>query len=160
MEVVKNTGFQVENIMAQLVTEFTKCSDRNFLHDGEASQANMVREYSCNDNVCVLYVIVMHCLKFFTTFTVFTRLVAKSVHNDVMICSGTLRITGHLIIEASHFCISVYLSSCRREFGSRFCYWATFYGVEGLVSLFFVPVHQKEIFSSWFRNVIPVNSSV
>lgn len=77
MEVVKkNTEFQVENIMDQLITEFTKCSDRSFLHDGEASKANMVRKYSGNDNVCVLYVIVMHCLKYFTTCTVFTRLVA------------------------------------------------------------------------------------
>lgn len=146
--------------MDQLITELTKCSDRSFLLDGEASKANMVRKYSGNDNVCVLYVIVMHCLKYFTTCTVFTRLDAKSVHNDVMICSGTLRITDHFIVESSHFCISVYFSSCRRELGSRFCYWATFYGVEGLVSLFFVPVNQKEIFSSWFRNVIPVNSSV
>lgn len=95
--------------MGQLITEFTKCSDRSFLHDGEAPQANMLREHSGYDNSRILYVIVMHCLKFFTTCTVvlvifvyLTRLVTKSVHYDVMICSGTLRITDHFLIEAPH----------------------------------------------------------
>lgn len=57
MEVVKYTEFQVKNILDPLITEFTKCSDRSFLHDGEAPQANML--------------IVMHCLMYFTTCTVF-----------------------------------------------------------------------------------------
>lgn len=57
--------------MCQLITEFTKCSDRNSLHDGEAPQANMLREHSGYDNSRILYVIVMHCLKYFTTCTVF-----------------------------------------------------------------------------------------
>lgn len=77
-----------------------------------------------------------------------------------MIYSGTLRITDHFLIDAPHFGISVYFSSCRRELVSRFCYWATFYGVEGLIFLFFVLVYQKKIFSSRFRNFISVNSSV
>lgn len=156
--------------MDPLITEFMKCSDRSLLHDGEAPQANMLREHSGYDNSRILYVIVMHCLKYFTTCTVFavvlvilvylTRLVTKSVHYDVMICSGTLRITDHFLIEAPHFGVSVYFSRCRRELVSRFCYWATCYGVEGLIFLFFVLVHLKEIFSSRFRNFIPVNGSV
>lgn len=77
-----------------------------------------------------------------------------------MICSGTLRITDHFLIEAPHFGVSVYLSRCRRELVSRFCYWATCYSVEELIFLFFVLVHLKEIFSSRFRNFIPVNGSV
>lgn len=77
-----------------------------------------------------------------------------------MICSGTLRITDHFLIEAPHFGVRVYFSRCRRELVSRFCYWATCYGVGGLIFLFFVLVHQKEIFSSRFRNFIPVNGSV
>lgn len=143
--------------MDQLITEFTKSSDRSFLHDGEASKANMVRKYSGNDNVCVLYVIVMHCLKYFTTCSVFTRLVAKSVHNDGMICSGTVGITDHFIIEASHFFISGYFSSCRRELGFRFCYFLRCRGNRVFV---FRPRPSKGDFSSWFRNVTPVNSSV
>lgn len=77
-----------------------------------------------------------------------------------MICSGTLRITDHFLIEALHFGVRVYFSRCRRELVSRFCYWATCYGVGGLIFLFFVLVHQKEIFSSRFRNFISVNGSV
>lgn len=124
--------------MGQLLTEFTRCSDRSFLHDGEAPQANMLREHSGYDNSRILYVIVMHCLKYFTTCTVFavvlvifvylTRLVTKSAHNDVMICSGTLRITDHFLIEAPHFGVRVYFSRCRRELVSRFRYSATCYG--------------------------------
>lgn len=115
--------------MGPLITEFTKCSDRSFLHDGEAPQANMLREHFGYDNSRILYVIVMHCLKYFTTCTVFavvlvifvylTRHVTKSVYFDVMICSGTLRITDHFLIEASHFGVSVYFSRCRRELVSR-----------------------------------------
>lgn len=69
--------------------------------------------HSSYNNGRILYVIVTHCLKYFTTCTVFTvvlvifvyltRLVAKSVPNDVMICSGTLQITDHFLIEAPQF---------------------------------------------------------
>lgn len=60
--------------MGQLITEFTKCSDRSFLHDGEAPQANMLREHSGYDNSRILYVIVRIALSIYDLHRIRRRL--------------------------------------------------------------------------------------